>query len=133
MSEREAIHSDGAPRAVGPYVQAVRSGDLLMTAGQIALDPATGKLVEGDVAAQTERVLANLGAVLAAAGCGFEDVLKCTVFLTTMEDYAAMNEVYGRVFGAVPPARSAVAVLALPLGARVEIECVARVPETPQP
>lgn len=121
------IHTDDAPAAVGPYSQAVRAGNLLFTAGQVALDPATGKLVEGDTAAQTEQVMRNLQAVLAAAGVGFAQVVKATVFLADMNDFAAMNGVYGRYVGDNPPARSAVQVAALPLGARVEIEMIALV------
>lgn len=126
---RETIHSDGAPRAVGPYSQAIRAGGLLFTAGQIGLDPATGQLVEGDVAEQATRALTNLQAVLEAGGSSFAQVVKTTVFLTTMEHYKAVNEVYARSFPDAPPARSAVAVKELPLGALVEIECIALVGE----
>ena len=123
------IHTDEAPKAVGPYSQAVRTGNLLFTAGQVALDPATGKMVEGDIAAQAEQVMKNLRAVLAAAGTGFEHVVKTTVFLADMADYAGMNEVYGRYLTSNHPARSAFAVRGLPLGAKVEIEMVAEIPE----
>jgi 2-iminobutanoate/2-iminopropanoate deaminase len=126
---KEIIHTPAAPAAVGPYSQAVRAGNLVFTAGQVALDPATGKLVEGDVSAQTERVMRNLQAVLAAAGSGFEQVVKATVFLVDMGDFAAMNAVYGRFVTQTPPARSAVQVAALPLGARVEIEIISLVNE----
>lgn len=122
---REIIHTDQAPAAVGPYSQAVRVGDLLFTAGQIGLDPAVGKMVSDDVAAQTERVLQNLTAIVQAAGSSMEQVVKCTVFLMDMADFAAMNEVYGRFFPQNPPARSTVQVSGLPLGARVEIEAIA--------
>lgn len=122
---KEIIHTTQAPAAVGPYSQAVRSGNLLFTAGQVALDPATGKLVEGDVRAQTEQVMKNLAAVLTAAGASFAQVVKTTVFLADIGDFAAMNEVYGRYVGPNPPARSAFQVAALPLGARVEIEMIA--------
>jgi 2-iminobutanoate/2-iminopropanoate deaminase len=123
------IHTDDAPKAVGPYSQAVRTGNLLFTAGQVALNPATGKMVEGDIAAQAEQVMKNLRAVLAAAGTSFDHVVKTTVFLADMADYAGMNEVYGRYIGNNPPARSAFAVRGLPLGAKVEIEMVAEIPE----
>jgi 2-iminobutanoate/2-iminopropanoate deaminase len=114
-----------APAAIGPYSQAIVAGGLVFTAGQVALDPRTMELVEGDVKAQTERVFLNLAAVLEAAGTGFDRVLKATVFLADMGDFAAMNEVYGRVFGGHRPARSTVAVKTLPKNARVEIDLVA--------
>ena len=123
------IHSDDAPKAVGPYSQAVRTGNLLFTAGQVPLDPATGKLVEGDINAQAGQAMKNLQAVLAAAGTGFEHVVKTTVYLADMADYAGLNEVYGRYFTGSYPARSAFAVRGLPLGAKVEIEMVAEIPE----
>ena len=119
------VHSDHAPKAIGPYSQAVSFGDLIYTAGQIALDPATMEVVVGGVAEQTEQVMANLRAVLETAGSSFSRVLKTTVFLTDMADFAAMNEVYGRAFGDHRPARSTVAVAGLPRGVRVEIEVVA--------
>ena len=121
---KEVVHTDNAPAAVGPYSQAVKIGNLLFTAGQIPLDPATMKLVEGDVTAQTEQVMKNLDAVLTAAGTNFDNVIKSTVFLQDMGDFGAMNAVYGRFAGENPPARSAVEVAALPLGARVEIEMI---------
>ncbi len=114
-----------APRAIGPYAQAVKVGNLLYTAGQIPLDPATMKLVEGDIAAQTARVLENLEAILRGAGATLADVVKTTVFLADLKDFAAMNEVYAARFGAHRPARSTVQVAALPAGARIEIEVVA--------
>ncbi len=123
--KKKIIHTDDAPAAVGPYSQAVKIGKLVYTAGQIPLDPATGKIVDGDVQAQTERSLQNLQAVLEAAGSSLKNVVKTTVFLQDMGDFAAMNEVYGRYFDKKPPARSAVEVAALPLGAQVEIEAVA--------
>jgi 2-iminobutanoate/2-iminopropanoate deaminase len=123
--ERTIIKTDQAPAAVGPYSQAVRIGNLVYTAGQIPLDPATGKLVEGTIEAQTRRVLENLKAVLEAAGSSLTNVVKTTVFLQDMGDFGAMNGVYAQFFGASPPARSAVEVAALPLGAEVEIEAVA--------
>jgi 2-iminobutanoate/2-iminopropanoate deaminase len=123
--KKRIVSTDHAPAAVGPYSQAVRVGKLVYTAGQIALDPATGKLVEDDVTAQTEQVLGNLQAVLKASGSSLKRVVKTTVFLQDIADFGAMNEVYGRFFTKLPPARSAVQVAALPLGARVEIEAVA--------
>jgi len=125
LMTRKHIQTDGGPAAIGPYSQGVWAGDLLYLSGQTPIDPATGTLVVGDVGAETEQVFDNLKAVLAGAGLGMEDVIKCNVFLTTMDDFAAMNEVYGRRFAAPFPARSTVAVAGLPLGARVEIELVA--------
>jgi 2-iminobutanoate/2-iminopropanoate deaminase len=125
--KKKIVQTENAPAAVGPYSQAVKIGKLVYTAGQIPLDPATGKMVEGDVQAQTDRVLQNLQAVLEAAGSSLSNVVKTTVFLQDMADFAAMNEVYGRYFNEKPPARSAVEVAALPLGAQVEIEAVALV------
>lgn len=122
-----AIATDKAPAAIGPYSQAVRAGDLVFCSGQIALDPATGEMVAGDVTLQTERVMANIAAVLAAAGTGFDNVVKTTIFLVEMGDFAAVNEVYGRSFPNHKPARSTVAVRNLPRGALVEIEVTAKV------
>lgn len=127
--EKQVINTSHAPAAIGPYSQAIRLGNLVFTAGQVALDPATGQLVEGDVAAQTERVMQNLQAVLSEAGCGFENVVKTTVFLQDMADFAVMNGVYGRFFPQNPPARSTVQVAGLPKNAKVEIEVVAFVGE----
>jgi 2-iminobutanoate/2-iminopropanoate deaminase len=122
------VRSAEAPGAIGPYSQAVVHGGLVFASGQIPLDPATGKLVPGEIEAQTERVLANLGAVLAAAGSGLDRVLKSTVFLVDLEHFARMNAVYARHFTAYPrPARSTVQVAKLPLGALVEIDVVAAV------
>lgn len=122
----EIIATDGAPKAIGPYSQAIAVGDLVFCAGQGALDPATGaSLGGGDVRAETEQTLTNLAAVLAAAGSDLAHVVKTTVFLIEMSDFVAMNEVYAKHFGAHRPARSTVAVAALPRGFRVEIECVA--------
>ncbi|KAA0249361.1 MAG: RidA family protein [Acidobacteria bacterium] len=126
MTPLTTVSSDAAPKALGPYSQAIAAGGLLFTAGQVPLDPATMKLVEGEIAAQTERVLENLSAVLSAAGCTLDDVVKTTVFLTDMGDFAEMNRVYAERFGAHRPARSTVQVGRLPAGARVEIELVAR-------
>ncbi len=123
-----SVHSPQAPAAIGPYAQAVAVGGFLFTSGQVALDPASGALVPGDAAAQTRRVLENLRAVLAAGGCRPADVVKTTVFLLDMNDFAGMNEVYGAFFAPHKPARSTVQVARLPKDARVEIECVARVP-----
>jgi 2-iminobutanoate/2-iminopropanoate deaminase len=120
------VATDAAPAAIGPYVQARIEGDTVYCSGQIALDPATGTLVEGGIAAETRRVLDNVTAVLQAAGAGLSDVVKTTVFLVDMADFAAMNEVYAEYFAAPYPARSTVAVAALPRGARVEIEVLAR-------
>lgn len=114
-----------APAAIGPYSQAIKTGNLIFTAGQIPLDPATGQIVSGGIQEQTQRVLENLGAVLAAAGSSFESVIKTNVFLKSMSDFAAMNEIYGRYFTGAAPARSTVAVADLPRGSLVEIECVA--------
>ena len=126
MQQRRRISTDRAPRAIGPYSQAVVAGGLVHCSGQIALDPATGALVEGGVEAQAERVLANLGAVLAAAGSDLSRAVKCTVYLVRMADFAAVNAVYARHFpGDAPPARATVAVAELPKGALVEIDCVA--------
>jgi 2-iminobutanoate/2-iminopropanoate deaminase len=130
MSSFVAIASAQAPQAVGPYSQATRCGDWVFTAGQIPLDPATGELTGDTVAEQTERVLKNLQAVLAAAGCGLGDVVKTTVFLTDLATFAEMNAVYSAFFREPFPARSTIQVAALPKGARVEIEAVARVPHT---
>ena len=125
MSDLERIHTPRAPEAIGPYSQAMRLGHLLFTAGQIALDPESMTVVEGDVAAQTERVMRNLQAILEEAGMGLDRVLKTTVYLADMNDFAAMNEVYGRHFGDHRPARSTVEVSRLPKDVRVEIDAVA--------
>jgi len=122
----ELIATNRVPAAIGPYSQAVRMGDLLFCSGQIALDPATGELLDGDAAAQTGRVMENIAALLAAAGRGFDDVIKSTIFLADMADFAGVNEVYGRCFSGHRPARSTVAVSGLPRGALVEIEVIAR-------
>ena len=122
---RQAISSDGAPKAIGPYSQAIRAGQLLFLSGQVPLDPATGQLVGGDIAAQTRRVMDNLGAVLNAAGLSFADVVRTTIFLADINDFAAVNEVYGSYFSAPAPARATVQVARLPKDARVEIDAVA--------
>jgi 2-iminobutanoate/2-iminopropanoate deaminase len=124
----KTTHSDKAPAAIGPYSQAVVANGLLFTAGQIALDPVSTQVVEGDVVAQTEQVLHNLGAVLASAGASWADVVKTTVFLTDMRDFPRMNEVYARAMGDARPARSTVQVSGLPRGVLVEIELIAALP-----
>ena len=121
------VATDAAPKAIGPYSQATIANGLIYTAGQIALDPATMNVVEGDVKAQTERVMANLQGVLKAAGSDLSKVVKTTVFLSTMDDFAAMNEVYAKWFGEHRPARSTVAAAGLPRNVKVEIEVVALV------
>ena len=122
---RTVIHTDSAPKAIGPYSQAIRAGDFIFAAGQTPIDPATGNLVEGEIETQTRRVLDNIRAVLEAAGSGLDKVVKTTVFMTNLGDFARMNAVYAEYFPASPPARSTVQVSALPKGAAVEIECVA--------
>lgn len=126
---KTVVSTSGAPAAIGPYSQAVRVGEFVFTSGQVALDPVTGAIVEGGIEAQTERVIANLRAVLAAAGLDFSHVIKTTVFLKDMGDFAAMNAIYAQAFapeGVVPPARSTVEVARLPKDALVEIECIAQ-------
>ena len=122
---REVIATEQAPQAIGPYSQAIRAQGLIFTSGQIALDPATAQIVLGDVSAQTDRVLKNLAAILQASGSTLEKVLRCTVFLKNMGDFAAMNEVYGRYFKHEPPARSTVEVAGLPKDVLVEIDVIA--------
>ncbi|MBW8748004.1 MAG: RidA family protein [Acidobacteria bacterium] len=128
-TNKTAISTKEAPAAIGPYSQAVRVGDTLFCSGQVALDPATGNLIHGGIQEQTTRVFENIKAVLAAAGLDMVHVVKTTVFLTNMADFAAMNEIYGRYLapeGVVPPARSTIQVSALPKGAIVEIEVIAK-------
>ncbi len=122
----EAIATDAAPKAIGPYSQAIIEGGFLFTSGQIPLDPSTGELVPGDISAAAERVFDNLEAILKAAGLSFGDVVRTTVYLLTMSDFASMNAVYARKFGNHRPARSTVAVAELPKGAAIEIDVVAR-------
>ncbi len=122
---RQVVSTENAPAAVGPYSQAVRCGNLIYTAGQLGLDPQSGRLVAGGIEAQTRQALTNLQAVLEAAGATLSDVVKTTVFLQDIRDFGAMNRVYARFFPSSPPARSAVQVAALPLGGLVEIEAVA--------
>jgi 2-iminobutanoate/2-iminopropanoate deaminase len=122
---KQPISSPGAPKAIGPYSQAVRAGQLLFVSGQVPLDPATGQMVEGDIAVQTRRVFDNLAAVLKAGGRSFADVVRTTVFLADMNDFAAVNEVYGTYFTEPYPARATVQVARLPKDARVEIDVIA--------
>lgn len=128
---RRAIRTDGAPAAIGPYSQAVRAGTLLFVSGQIPLDPVTGAVVAGDAAAQTHRVMQNLGAVLEAAGAGFDRVVRTTIFLTDLNAFKQVNEAYGSYFEAPAPARATVEVAALPMGAEVEIDAVADLGPSP--
>lgn len=123
----KTIHTDSAPKAIGPYSQAIQvtSGTMTFLSGQIPLDPATGELVPGDVVAQAEQVMKNLKAVLNAGGLDFSHVVRCTIFLQDLADFAKVNEVYGRSFPANPPARATVQVAGLPRGARVEIDAIA--------
>jgi len=122
---RDVIATDQAPKAIGPYSQAIRATGMVFTSGQVAIDPATQQVIAGDVAAQTDRVLKNLAAVLHASGSSLDKVLRCTVFLKNMGDFAAMNEVYGRYFAQTPPARSTVEVARLPKDVLVEIDVIA--------
>jgi 2-iminobutanoate/2-iminopropanoate deaminase len=122
---REVIATDNAPKAIGPYSQAIRAAGLVFTSGQVAIDPATQQVVLGDISVQTERVMKNLSGLLQAAGTSFDKVLRCTVFLKSMGDFAAMNEVYGRYFPAAPPARTTVEAARLPKDVLVEIDVVA--------
>ena len=122
---KQIIRTDSAPAAIGPYSQAVRAGDILFISGQLGIDPATKKLVDGGVEAQTERALENVAAIVEAAGAGLSAVVKTTVLLQSMDDFGKMNEVYKRFFAENPPARAAYQVARLPLGAIVEIEAIA--------
>lgn len=126
---RTPISTTDAPAAIGPYSQAVRCSGFVFLSGQIPLDPKTGELVSGPIEAQAERVLLNLKAVLSAAGASFGDVVKTTIYLVDLADFAAVNTIYGSYFGANPPARSTVQVTALPKGARVEIDAIAQISE----
>ncbi len=129
MADKTVIATSEAPAAIGPYSQAIRVGELLFVSGQVGFDPATGNLVAGDVTVQAQQALKNLQAILQAANTTMQNVVKTTVFLIDMNDFAAMNELYGTFFTQQPPARSTVAVAQLPRGARFEIECVAIIPE----
>lgn len=122
---KHSFSSDNAPKAIGPYSQAVRVGDLLFLSGQVPLDPATGQMIEGDISAQTRRVMDNLGAVLKSAGLSFAHVARTTIFLADMNDFAKVNEVYGSYFTEPFPARATVQVARLPKDARVEIDAIA--------
>ena len=122
---REAISTKDAPLAIGPYSQAIRANGWVFVSGQVAIDPATQQVINGDVAAQTDRVLQNLSAILKAAGSGLEKVLRSTVFLKDMTDFAAMNEVYARYFSANPPARSTIQAARLPKDVLIEIDVIA--------
>ena len=124
---RKIVHSDDAPKAIGPYSQAVQvpAGTMTFLSGQIPLDPKTMQMVEGDVVDQAEQVMKNLGAVLKASGLDFSHVVRCTIFLTDLADFGKVNEVYGRYFPANPPARATVQVAALPRGSKVEIDAIA--------
>ncbi|MGO8797126.1 MAG: RidA family protein [Candidatus Sulfotelmatobacter sp.] len=122
---RELISTKDAPQAIGPYSQAIQANGFIFTSGQIAIDPATQQVIAGDVGAQTDRVLKNLAAILQAAGTGLEKVVRCTVFLKSMNDFTAMNAVYGKYFSAAPPARSTVEVARLPKDVLVEIDVIA--------
>lgn len=124
----QPIQSSDAPAAIGPYSQAIRAGNLVFLSGQVPLDPKTGELVTGDIRLETERVLDNLAAVLAAAGLTFANVARTTIYLTNLGDFQAVNETYGKRFDKAPPARATVQVAALPKGARVEIDAIAVVP-----
>jgi len=123
--QKQIVTTQSAPKAIGPYEQAIKVGDFIYVSGQIPLDPATGNLVEGNITAQTRRVMENLSAVLSAAGSSFERVVKTTVFLKNISDFAAMNQVYGEYLNSAKPARSTVAVADLPRGALVEIDLIA--------
>jgi len=122
---REVISTTSAPASIGPFSQAIRAMGLVFVSGQVAMDPETGEVIDGDIAAQTDRTLKNLASVLAAAGSGLDKVVRCSVFLRDMNDFARMNEVYGKYFSSAPPARTTVEVSRLPRDARVEIDAIA--------
>jgi len=126
---REVVSTSDAPKAIGPYSQGIRTGSLVFTSGQIPLDPTTQQVVDGGISGQTDRVMKNLSGILKAAGCGLRDVLRCTVFLKNMDDFAAMNEVYGKYFDQPYPARTTVEVRRLPKDVLVEIDVIALAPE----
>ena len=123
---KQVINTDGAPKAIGPYSQAIRAGQFIFTAGQIALDQKTGAVIEGDITEQTKRVLENLKAVIKASGANLSDVVKTTVYLTNVENFTPMNEIYAQYFDSEPPARTTVFVNGLPKGVLVEIDVIAR-------
>jgi len=122
---REAVSSPSAPKAIGPYSQAIKAGNLLFVSGQIPTDPATGNLIDGDISTQTHRVFKNIGEILKAAGTSFDAVVRSTVYLQDMNDFAKMNEVYGTYFSSPAPARATVQVARLPRDAKVEIDVIA--------
>lgn len=122
---RDVVSTDGAPKAIGPYSQAVRAGSLVFLSGQIPLDPSTGELVGGDIAAQTRRVMRNLDEVLRAAGLSFDHVVRCTIYLKDLSDFGVVNEVYGSYFSTPAPARTTIEVSRLPRDARIEIDAFA--------
>lgn len=122
---RDVVSTKDAPQAIGPYSQAIKAGELVFLSGQIAIDPATSNIIQGDISAQTERVVKNISAILAAAGTSLERVVKTTVFLKNMSEFAAMNEVYGKFWKSAPPARSTVEVARLPKDVLVEIDVIA--------
>ncbi len=124
----EFVHTDDAPKAIGPYSQAVRIEGRLYTSGQVGINPATGSMADGGFEGQAKQVLANLSAVLSEAGCGFQDVIKATIYVTDLANFQILNGIYGEAMGDHRPARSTVQVAALPLGAEVEIDLVARIP-----
>ena len=124
---KSVVSTNDAPQAIGPYSQGIKLGNLIFTAGQIPLDPASGKIVEGGIAEQADRVMRNVQAVLAAAGSSLDRVVKTTCFLANLDDFGAFNEVYGRYFTNMPPARSTVKAARLPAGALVEVECIAEI------
>ena len=128
MAERKILSSEHTPKAIGPYSPAVQSGDLVFTAGQLGMDPSTGELVAGGVAAETRQALRHCARLLEEAGGTLQDVLKTTVFLRSMEDFGQMNSAYAESFADSPPARTTIQAAALPKGAAVEIECIARIP-----
>ena len=125
MATRQAVATDHAPKAIGPYSQAVKAGNLLFVSGQVPIDPATGAIIDGDIAAQTHRVMRNLTAIVEAAGATMDQVVRCTVYLADMNDFAAMNEVYGSYFSQPAPARATIQAVRLPKDARVEIDVIA--------
>ena len=127
MLTKSTMQTDQAPKAIGPYSQAIRAGDFVFCSGQIPLDPQSGQIVPGEIAAQTRRVMKNLEAILKAAGCDFSTVVKTTIFLADLKDFSSVNEVYGEYFKGDPPARATIQVAALPRGSLVEIEAVALV------
>jgi 2-iminobutanoate/2-iminopropanoate deaminase len=133
MAEREIIASEQTPKAIGPYSPAVRSGDIVFTSGQLGMDPATGELVAGGIAAETRQALLHCTRLLEAAGGTLQDILKTTVFLRSMEDFSRMNAEYAEFFPHAPPARTTIQAAALPKGAAVEIECIARIPPRKKP